>query len=120
MYYFQVYRSDAANKKYKVIIYKDGSKLKTINFGDNRYNDYIEYNRIDKNLANQRKRLYLIRHQNEDFNNFLTASYWSKNILWNKPTLELSIKVSNSIGNPQKKDISRIKIYYIISDYAHN
>jgi hypothetical protein len=92
MYSFQLFKSEATNKKYKVIIYKDGSKVKTLNFGDNRYNDYIEYNKIDKNLANQRKRLYLIRHQNEDFNNFLTASYWSKNILWNKPTLELSIK----------------------------
>jgi hypothetical protein len=92
MYSFQLFESEAINKKYKVIIYQNGSKVKTLNFGDNRYKDFIEYNKIDKKLANQRKRLYLIRHQNEDFNNFLTASYWSKNILWNKPTLELSIK----------------------------
>ena len=95
MFSFQLFKSDAANKKYKVIIYKDGSKVKTINFGDNRYKDFIEYNKIDKDLANQRKRLYLIRHQNEDFNNFLTASYWSINILWNKATLEASIKSIN-------------------------
>jgi hypothetical protein len=91
MYSFQLFKSDATNKKYKVIIYKDGSKVKTLNFGDNRYKDFIEYNKIDKDLANQRKRLYLIRHQNEDFNNFLTASYWSKNILWSFPTLKQAI-----------------------------
>jgi hypothetical protein len=91
MYSFQLFKSYATNKKYKVIIYKDGSKVKTLNFGDNRYNDYIEYNKVDKKLANQRKRLYLIRHQNEDFNNFLTASYWSKTILWSFPTLKQAI-----------------------------
>ena len=95
MFSFQLFKSDAANKKYKVIIYKDGSKVKTLNFGDNRYKDFIEYNKIDKDLANQRKRLYLIRHQNEDFYNFLTASFWSINILWNKATLESSIKSIN-------------------------
>jgi hypothetical protein len=52
MYSFQLFKTDATNKKYKVIIYKDGSKVKTINFGDNRCNDFIEYNKIDNNLAN--------------------------------------------------------------------
>jgi hypothetical protein len=47
MYSFQLLKSDAPNKKYIVIIYKDGSKVKTINFGDDRYNDYIEYKKID-------------------------------------------------------------------------
>ena len=60
MYSFQLFKSDATNKKYKVIIYKDGSKVKTLNFGDNRYKDFIEYNKIDKDLANQRKRLFFI------------------------------------------------------------
>ncbi len=34
MYSFQLYKSDATNKKYKVMIYKDGSRVKTLNFGD--------------------------------------------------------------------------------------
>ncbi len=46
MYSFQLFKSEASNKKNKIIIDKDGSKLKTINFGDNWYNDYIEYNKI--------------------------------------------------------------------------
>jgi hypothetical protein len=41
-------------------------------------------------------------------------------LLLNKPTLELSIKNINLNGSFIKKDIRLIKIYYIISDYAHN
>ena len=89
-YTFELFKSDSPNKKYKVIIYENGIKKKTINFGDSRYKDFIEYNKIDKNLANERKRLYLIRHNKEDSNNFLTAGFWSRWILWNLPTLEAS------------------------------
>ena len=95
MYSFQLLDSNIKNKKYKVIIYKDGNKLKTLHFGDSRYKDFIEYNKISKDLAIERKRLYLIRHNNEDSNNFLTASFWAKNILWSKPTLEASLRSIN-------------------------
>jgi len=33
-----------------------------------------------------------IRHfQNEDWNDIYTKGFWSKNLLWNKPTIEQSI-----------------------------
>ncbi len=35
--YGEFYKSDAKNKKYKVILKKDNEKIKTINFGDKRY-----------------------------------------------------------------------------------
>lgn len=96
MYSFQIFKSNKKNKKYEVIIFKDNKKLKTLNFGDSRYKDFIEYNKINPELAKDRKRLYLIRHtKNEDYNNFLTPSYWAKNILWNYPTLEQSINSIN-------------------------
>ena len=96
MYSFQLFKSDKKNKKYEVIIFKDNEKIKTLNFGDSRYKDFIEYNKINPELAKERKRLYLIRHRKkEDFNNFLTPSYWSVKILWNYPTLEQSIKSIN-------------------------
>ena len=92
---FQIFVSDMKNKKYKVIIYKNEEKIKTVHFGDSRYNDFIEYNKINSKLANERKRLYLLRHKNDNYNDYLTASFWAKNILWNLPTLEQSIKSIN-------------------------
>ena len=75
---FQIFESNMKNKKYKVIIYKNQEKIKTVHFGDSRYNDFIEYNKINSKLANERKRLYLLRHKNDDYNDFLNASFWSK------------------------------------------
>lgn len=93
MYSFKINKSDKPNKKYTVIIYEDGIKRKTIHFGDSRYKDFIEYSRIDTNLANERKRLYLNRHKkNEDHSNFFTAGFWSAKVLWNLPTLQASIR----------------------------
>jgi hypothetical protein len=99
VYTFDVSESNNKNKKLKVIIYKDGIKVKTFHVGDNRYADYIQYYRSSPSLADERKRLYLLRHHKEDNNNILTNAYWAKNLLWNKPTLELSISdiVRNSI-----------------------
>ena len=54
---FQIFESNMKNKKYKVIIYKNQEKIKTVHFGDSRYNDFIEYNKINSKLANERKRL---------------------------------------------------------------
>ena len=92
---FHIFLSNMKNKKYKVIIYKNEEKIKTIHFGDSRYNDFIEYSKINSQLANERKRLYLLRHKNDNYNDFLRASYWAKNILWNLPTLEQSIHSIN-------------------------
>ncbi len=92
---FQIFVSNMKNKKYKVIIYINEEKIKTVHFGDSRYNDFIEYNKINSKLANERKRLYLLRHKNDNYNDYLTASFWAKNILWNLPTLEQSIKSIN-------------------------
>jgi len=91
VYTFDVSESNNKNKKLKVVIYKDGIKVKTFHVGDNRYADYIQYYRSSPSLADERKRLYLLRHHKEDNNNILTNAYWAKNLLWNKPTLELSI-----------------------------
>ena len=92
---FHIFLSNMKNKKYKVIIYKNEEKIKTIHFGDSRYNDFIEYNKINSQLANERKRLYLLRHKNDNYNNYLKPSYWAKNVLWNLPTLEQSINSIN-------------------------
>jgi len=79
-----------------VIIFNDSKKIKTIHFGQAGALDWIEYNKIDKNLANENRKLYINRHsKNENFNDFLTASYWSLNILWKYPTLNQAIRHIN-------------------------
>ena len=69
-------------KKFRVSI--DG---KNIDFGANGYSDYT-INRDDI-----RKNAYIVRHhKRENWNNPLTAGFWSRWLLWNKPTLMASIK----------------------------
>lgn len=74
--------------KFKVIILDSqaSNKITTIKFGDNRYEDFTQH----KN--EERKRKYIMRHyKNEDWDDIYTKGFWSKNLLWNKPTIEQSI-----------------------------
>lgn len=60
---------------------------KTIHFGASGMSDFT------KHKDEERKNRYIARHKvNQDWNNPKTAGFWAKNILWNKPTLEQSIK----------------------------
>lgn len=62
---------------------------KIIHFGQQGASDYT----ISKDLA--RKTSYTVRHQlNENWtkSGIDTAGFWSKNLLWNKPTLDASIR----------------------------
>ena len=62
-------------------------KLKKVNFGDIRYDNYTVHKDVE------RKRLYLLRHRtNEDWNNPMSKGSLSRYILWNKTSLEESIK----------------------------
>lgn len=64
--------------------FDDGDKVK---FGAYGYEDYTQHKDKD------RKRLYLNRHKKrEDWNDPKSAGALSRWILWNKPTLEASIK----------------------------
>lgn len=66
---------------------KGGAKKKTVNFGAKKYSDFT----IHKDV--ERKKRYLARHiKNENWNNPLSAGALSRYLLWNKPTLEASIK----------------------------
>ena len=74
-------KSKSKNKKWKI------TNGKTINFGDSRYSDFT----INKNP--KQKQNYINRHKKrEDFNNLKTAGAWAKNLLWNRDTLNKSIK----------------------------
>ena len=71
-------QSDNQNKKITAII----NNKKTIHFGAKLYEDYTHH-KDDK-----RKKAYLSRHKNDNFNNPLYAGFYSTNLLWNKPSLK--------------------------------
>ena len=77
--------SNKPDKKYDAII--DGKK--TISFGAKGMNDYTKHN--DK----ERKERYLARHKNDNYNNPLYPSFYSNNLLWNKPTITESVRDTN-------------------------
>ena len=84
-------RSKRPYKKYYVRRLDDN---KSIHFGNNRYEDYTQH-KDDKRKLN-----YLIRHQkNEDWLNPNTAGFWAKHLLWNKKSIQSSIKdIENRFG----------------------
>ena len=67
----------------------DGSK--TVHFGDSNYSDFT------KHRDEERKKMYIQRHSNEDhtISNALSPAFLARNILWNKPTVEASIRDLN-------------------------
>ena len=79
-------KSKKNDKKFDAII----NNKKVISFGQKNASDFT----IHKDEA--RKQLYLNRHKKrEDPTNPLSKSFYSTNLLWNKPTLTESIKDIN-------------------------
>jgi hypothetical protein len=73
-------------KKYDAT-FSDGS---VVSFGAAGYSDFTQH----KDEA--RKANYIKRHQaNEDWNNVKTPGFLSRFILWNKPTIQASIRDIN-------------------------
>ena len=96
VYTFEVSESNNKNKKLKVVIYKDAVKIKTFHVGNSLYYDYISYYKNDgASVANERRRLYLLRHHKEDWRDFMKAGFWAKNLLWSEKTLEEAIDSIN-------------------------
>ena len=82
---YHLYKSSLAGKKYMV-----KTDTKTIHFGAKNYTDFILSGGDE-----ERKKRYIARHQrNEDWtkSGIDTAGFWSRYILWNKPTITASIK----------------------------
>ncbi len=67
-----------------MVVFENGS---VVNFGSPEYENFTMHRDSD------RKRLYILRHQTrEDWNDIKTAGFWSKNLLWNSPSLSASIR----------------------------
>ena len=89
-------KSSKDGKKYDAVI--DGKK--TVSFGATGYSDFTKHKDED------RKKNYIARHKpNQDWKDasqnsrgirdHTTAGFWAKNILWNKPTIEASVRDTN-------------------------
>ena len=81
-----IQKSNTKGKKYDAVI----SGKKTVSFGASGYSDFT------KNKDVERKKNYIARHKpNQDWKDHKTAGFWAKNVLWNKPTIEASIRDTN-------------------------
>jgi hypothetical protein len=79
-------KSKTKDKKYDAVV--DGNK--TIHFGAKGYSDFT----IHKN--EERKGRYITRHKkNENWNDPMTAGFYAKHILWNKPSVKASVEDTN-------------------------
>ena len=80
--------SRAKGKKYTVVVFRAGRKLKTIHFGSAGMSDYT----INKDP--ERMNRYIDRHkkrENWDISGILTAGFWSRWLLWSEPSLSAAI-----------------------------
>ena len=67
-------------KNKKIDVYKDGKRVASV--GDSRYNDFHIYLQTKgKEYADERKRLYKIRHA-KNLNKVGSASYFANQLLW--------------------------------------
>ena len=82
---FFTLQDGTGNKRYKAI-FISGDKVKTTQFGDKRYENYT----IHKD--DKRKELYRKRHHKDKIDEPMNAGSLSWYLLWNKKTLEASIK----------------------------
>lgn len=75
-------KSPVKNKKYRIVY--NGKK---IDFGDSRYEDYTTHK------DPERRKNYLKRHASrENWSDPYTPGFWSRWLLWEKPSLSAAIK----------------------------
>lgn len=84
-----IQKSTNKNKKFMVEIHG-----RTIQFGAANYEDFTTHK------DEERKQRYIKRHEKrEDWSNPLTAGFWSRWLLWNRPSLAESIADTNKRFN---------------------
>ena len=85
--FIKMSRSDKPGKKYYALFKrKDNDREKRVYFGSAGMSDFT------KHKDPERKKRYITRHQKrENWNDPLTAGYWARWVLWNKPTISASL-----------------------------
>lgn len=95
-----VKKSGKKDKKYKVDIYYNDKRIKSLHFGERGASDFT------KHRDETKKKQYIARHrprENWTKTGLQTAGFWSKHLLWNKPTL---IKSGNDIKKKFNIDVA--------------
>ena len=85
--------SPKSKKKYQATISKSDGSVTTVHFGDKKFKDFTMHK------DPRRKARYLLRSEpNQDWtiDGLETAGFWSRWLLWNKPTIRSSIVDLNS------------------------
>ena len=89
----EIKTSTQPKKKLMAIFYENGKKIKTTHFGSKPNKDFTIYSKENKKIAEEKKRNYIARHKvNEDWSDPKKAGTLSRYILWNKPTVQSSIR----------------------------
>jgi len=90
----KIEKGTAKNKKLKAIFYDDdGKKIKTTQFGDNRYSDYT----LSKDKEQRKK--YLARHKKDlAKGDYMSAGHLSYFLLWGD-----SVSLNSNIKKYKKK-----------------
>lgn len=85
----EIFKANDGKHKYYTIY--NGKK---IYFGALGYMDYIQYyQKYGKEVADKKKKAYIARHKvNEKWNNKNTSGYYARWVLWNKPTIQESLR----------------------------
>ena len=81
-------KSNDPKKKFMIIMEDNMTHY----FGQAGAKDYTLHN---KDIRDSRKKAYIIRHKKRevwDKSGIHTSGFWSKHLLWNKPTIKESIK----------------------------
>ena len=94
--FIKVVKSDKPKKKYYALFKNlENNKEKKVYFGASGFSDYTKHKDKD------RKNRYISRHKKKekwDNDGILTPGWWSRWLLWNKPTFKESlIDVKNKL-----------------------
>jgi hypothetical protein len=84
--------STRKGKKYMAVFELEGGRKKTVHYGAAGMMDFTIYSKEDKIHAEERKKLYLMRHrEHEDWDDPTSAGALSRWTLWNKANFEASV-----------------------------
>ena len=86
--------SDGVHKFVVELLNTETNRTKTVKFGAAGMRDYTLYQKEGKEVAEKHKNAYIARHSKTErwgSDGVGTAGWWSRWILWNKPTVAASL-----------------------------
>lgn len=88
-------RSTRAHKKYQVSVFQNNQPVKIIHFGDPEYEDFTQHGDVQRKMnyatrhsSNGRSRTAAVNRGKENWFDPLTAGFWARWLLWEKPSME--------------------------------